>query len=638
MGTMLTRGPLIWSLLVCAAACNAERPLRLLTAPDSPATRPSAAVGPHPEAQFHVDMQKAVTYLASDELEGRMVGTSGVEKAADYIADAFSKLGLQTVPGLDGYFQPFKMTTRTEPDPAKTSLALGDRLLKLDEDYRPLRVSAEISAQGPPVFAGYGISDPDKHYDDYAAIDARGKFVLVMRYEPHTKDGKSRFAGRDEDWSVDATIPQKVKTAVVHGAVGVIFVNPPLHHDDDEKLIPFSRRYPFGAKVPIMQVTVDVADQLLRGTNPKGLAGLQTTIDETGKPTRATAPAVAVRTSFAIKRTEKQVENVVALLPGKGEHADEYVVIGAHYDHLGHGGPGSLAPWSHGIHHGADDNASGTSAVLELAERFVHLGPQPRSILFIAFTGEEKGLLGSGQFVNHPPVPLGKIVAMLNLDMVGRVRGDKLLIGGEHTADIFPKLIEKADAGLPLKLGEFGGGGGMGPSDHMSFAMHRIPVLFLFSGLHLDYHRPTDTADKINYRGMDEVVDFSQRLIEEMTTMPRQKYDAGYDGKGWLLEMAGPSSSPVGGRASMGAIPDYAQGEEARDGMRIGGIMPGSSADKVGLKAGDVVVDFDGTKVNNMMDYTAALGKAKPGQTVKLKLLRDGKPLEVEATLGKRSD
>lgn len=637
MRPILTRGLLIWSLLACAATCNADRPLRLLTAPESPATRPSTAVGPHPDPQFHVDLQKAVTYLASDELEGRLVGTPGIEKAANYIADTFSKVGLQTVPGLEGYFQPFKMTTRTEPDPEKTSLAFGEQQLKLDEDYQPLRVSAEGSAQGPLVFAGYGIADPEKHYDDYAAIDARGKFVLVMRYEPLTKDGKSRFAGHDDEWSPDATIPQKVKTAIDHGAVGVILVNPPLHHDDEEKLIPFSRRYPFGATVPVMQVTVDVADQLLRRTNPAGLAGLQATIDDSGKPATVPTPSITVRASFVIKRTQKQVENVAALLPGKGEHADEYVIVGAHYDHLGHGGPGSLAPWSHGIHHGADDNASGTSAILELAERFKHLGPQPRSIVFIAFTGEEEGLLGSEQFVNHPPVPLGKIVAMLNLDMVGRVRGDKLLIGGEHTASIFPKLIEKADAGLPLKLGEFGGGGGMGPSDHMSFAMHHIPVLFLFSGLHLDYHRPTDTADKINYRGMDEVVDFARRLVQEMTTMPRQKYDASYDGKG-LLQMAGPSSSPTGGRASMGAIPDYAQGEEAKDGMRIGGIMPGSPADKVGLKAGDVVIDFNGTRINNMMDYTAALGKAKPGQTVKLKLLRDGKPLEVEPTLAKRND
>ena len=637
MRTTLTRGLLFLSLLVCAGACNATRPLRLMTAPAGPATQPGIATGPHRDPQFHVDMRRAVTYLASDELEGRMVGTPGIQKAADYIADAFSKLDLQTFPGMDGYFQPFKMVTRVDPDNAKTSLIIAGRALKLGQDYTALRVSSEGSAIGPLAFAGYGITDAEHHYDDYANLDVKGKVVLVMRYEPITGDGKSRFATGNDEWSVDATIPQKVQTAVGHGAVGVILVNPPLHHEDDQGLIPFSRRYPFGATLPVMQVTVDVADALVRPLSGDGLRGLQAKLDATTAPASSVVPGATAKMAFAVKQTEKQVENVAALLPGTGPHADEYVVIGAHYDHLGHGGPGSLAPWSHGIHHGADDNASGTAAVMELADRFVHLGPQPRSLIFIAFTGEEEGLIGSEHFVAHPPVPLDKIVAMLNLDMVGRVSADKLLIGAEHTAPIFPDLLKKADQGLPLKLGEFGGGGGMGPSDHMSFALRRIPVLFLFSGLHLDYHRPTDTADKINYQGMAEVVDFAHRVIQQLTTMPRQKYDSAFDTKG-LMQLGGPSSSPHGGKASLGAIPDYSQGEDAKGGMRIGGIVPGSPAEQAGLKAGDIVTDFNGTRIENMMDYTAALGKAKPGTSVKLKVLRGAQRMEVQATLAKRKE
>jgi hypothetical protein len=278
--------------------------------------------------------------------------------------------------------------------------------------------------------------------------------------------------------------------------------------------------------------------------------------------------------------------------------------------------------------------------MMELADRFTHLGPQPRSIIFIAFTAEEEGLIGSQYFVSHPPVLLKDIVAMLNLDMVGRMQKEKLLIGGEGTADDFPKLVEQADKGLPLVLGEFGKGG-IGPSDHTSFALKKIPVLFFFTGLHLDYHRPTDTADKINYKGMEEVVDLGQRVVHAMTTMPREKYVGKYDASG-LLAMAGPSSqpsqNPSGSRASMGAIPDYSQGEDAKGGMRIGGITPGSPAEKAGLQQGDLITEFNGTKIDNMMDYTVALGQAKPGQAVAVKILREGKPLEVKATLAVRKD
>lgn len=600
-----------------------------------PSTMPAAVTGLQRDPQFHVSMHDVVYYLASDELEGRKVGTPGLQKAADYIAADFTRLGLKTVPGLDGYFQPFKMITRVDPDVSKTSLVIDQRPLKLGDDYSPLRVSAESGVQALVVFAGYGISDPTRHYDDYANLNAKGKIVLVMRFEPHNKDGKSRFAGKDDQWSTDATIPQKVQVAIDHGAVGVILVNPAIHHDD-EGLISFHSSFPFGSKVPLMQVTDAVADSMLSQGGQPDLKKLQTQIDADLKPDSAELKGLEVKMSFAVKRTEAQVENVAAMLPGNGPHADEYIIIGAHYDHLGHGGPGSLAPWSHGIHHGADDNASGTAAVLEMADRFVHLGPQPRTLIFIAFTGEEEGLIGSSYFVNHPPISLHDVIAMLNLDMVGRVSRQKLLLGGEGTASLFPDLVQKADEGNPLKLGEFGKGG-FGPSDHMSFAGKKIPVLFFFSGMHMDYHRPTDTADKINFKGMDEVVDLGVKLVEELTTMPRQQYDGKYDAQS-MMQMAGIGSqgSTHGGSASFGTIPDYSQPDDSKDGMRVGGVVPGSPADKLGIHEGDMMTEFNGTPIGNKMDYTMALGKARPGQTVKIKLTRVGKPIEVQATLAAR--
>lgn len=636
MQTLSTRKRLGSLLLSIGLACMAGW-LGAATNAPPPTTLPSAAVAPHRDPQFHVNMQQAVGYLASDELEGRRVGTPGLQKAADYIADAFSRLGLKTVPGFDGYFQPFKMITRVDPDAAKTSLAINDRQLKLGDDYIPLRASAEETARGPVVFAGYGISNPARRYDDYANIDAKGKIVLVMRFEPQDKEGKSRFGDKDNEWSVDATIPQKVRVATDHGAAGIILVDPPLHHAD-EGMISFRSSFPFGSKVPLMQVSDTVADVMLKDGGLPDVKTLESRIDPDLKPASAELKGVSVTMSFGIHRTEAQVENVAALLPGEGPHANEYVIIGAHYDHLGHGGPGSLAPWSHGIHHGADDNASGTAAMLELADRFAHLGPQPRSLIFIAFTGEEQGLIGSSYFVGHPPIPLKDVAAMLNLDMVGRVRNEKLLLGGEGTATAFPELVRKADEGLPLKLGEFEKGG-FGPSDHMSFARKKIPVLFFFSGLHMDYHRPTDTADKINYHGMDEVVDLGVKLIEELTTMPRQQYDGRYDAQS-MLHMAGigasGSGSTHGGSASFGTIPDYSQPDDSKDGMRVGGVVPGSPADKLGVKEGDLMLEFNGTPIGNKMDYTMALGKARPGQKVTIKLKHNGQPMEVQATLAAR--
>jgi len=634
MHSKTTHGTLIGSLLAAVLTCNAAL-LATLRA-EAPVPSSAVATAPHRDPAFHVDMKRSVEFLASDALEGRLIGTPGIERAADYVAGTFSKLGLQTLPGLDGYFQPFTTVTRVDPDPEKTQLIIDGRPLKLKDDFIPLRASDQSTVQGPVVFAGYGISDPDRHYDDYAHLDVKGKIVLVMRYEPHDQSGKSRFAG--DEWSPDATIMQKARAAEEHGAIGVILVNPPIHHSD-EGLIPFYRHDMFGAKAPLVQVTTAAAEAILRQAGAPELKALQTQIDSTLQPHSMPLKEMSVKVSVATVQVKKMIENVAAILPGKGPHADEYVVVGAHYDHLGHGGPGSLAPWSHGIHHGADDNASGTTVMMELADRFAHLGPQPRSIIFIAFTAEEEGLIGSQHFVSHCPVPLDKIVAMLNLDMVGRMKDHKLLIGRKGTATDFPGLVKQADSGIGLVLGQFGKGG-IGPSDHTSFALKRIPVLFFFTGLHMDYHRPSDTADKINYKGMDEVADMGERLVKEMATMPREKYNGSYDASG-LAGLAGPASDKSGpsmGRASMGAIPDYAQGEDAKGGMRIGGIMPGSPADKVGLKQGDVITHFNGEKIENMIDYTAALGKAKPGQTVKLSVTRDGKAMELSVTLTTRKE
>jgi len=582
-------------------------------------------------SSFHVDIKQAVQYLASDELEGRGVGSKGLVEAGDYIARAFAELGLKQLPGIDGYFQPFSMVTATAPDP-KCALALGEKAYKSGTDYAIASFSGESTFSSPLAFCGYGITSLEHGYDDYANTDVKGKVALVMRFEPHNESGTSRFA--KDDWSKEATLAQKVKQAADRGAVAVVLVNPPTYHLGDI-LLPFSRRFQGSkASIPVIQVKQSVADEWLTKGGAPDLKTLQARIDDAGKPAAISLGPVIVKGTTAIRRTEKTVRNVLAILPGRGPHADEFVVIGAHYDHLGHGGPGSLAPGSHAIFHGADDNASGAATLLALADHFAHCGPQQRTLLFAAWTAEEEGLIGSQHFVSDPPISLDRVAVDLNLDMVGRVRNNLLYIGGAGTAPIFDKLLEEADKGLPFQFKSFGRGG-YGPSDHMSFAMHKIPVLFFFSGMHVDYHRPTDTSDKINYQGMEEVEKLGEKLVTELAEMPRQNYVEVTDSGSAMSHMAGGAT-----RVTLGVVPDYSEGTEQTNtkGVRISGTVPGSPAAGAGLKAGDVLVQFGSDKLDTLYDLSDELAKAKPGDRVSLAVMRDGKRLELNATLAAKSE
>ena len=605
---------------------------------DAPATQPAGAVAPAAAPTTVVDLRKTVEFLASDALEGRASGSSGNDMAAGFIAGVFTRLNLEHPAGWNSYFQPFKITSSTTVD-SGTTLSHGGgsdwsaslkRSLALQKDFQPLSFSSEGAFDAPVVFAGYGVSDKERKYDDYADLDVKGKVVLAMRFEPHDKDGNSAFTKEKDDFSPNAAIPLKAKHAQDHGALALVLVNPPNYFEGDE-ITPFARQMQFDrAGIPVIQVKQPVAEAMLAAAKLPKLSALQSSIDSALAPQSKPLEGVNVAAQVKLKREEKDVRNVAAVLPGKGPHADEYIVVGAHYDHLGHGGRGSLSPFSKDIHHGADDNASGTSAMLKLAERFAEAGPQDRSILFIAFTGEEVGLLGSAHFVKHPPVPLEKIAAMVNFDMVGRVRENKLQIGGSGTAAGFEKMLQDAASGSPLKL-NLNSKGGMGPSDHMSFAIQKVPVLFFFSGLHLDYHRPTDTADKVNYEGLADVVDLGQKVVAAIAKAPKDAYVGTFDSSGM---MGGGPSGSGGTRVSLGVVPDYS-GEETK-GVLISGTSAGSAAEKAGLKGGDVLVKFDDMALNNLNDLTIALNKSKPGQTVTIKLMRGGAEQEVKATLTER--
>jgi Peptidase family M28/PDZ domain len=357
---------------------------------------------------------------------------------------------------------------------------------------------------------------------------------------------------------------------------------------------------------------------------------VQDQINGSTKPASFAFPATQrLGLAVDIDTLHASVNNVLAYLPGK---TDEYVIVGAHYDHLGYGNADSLAPSQIGqIHPGADDNASGTSGVLELARIFAPLkGQLARGILFMSFAGEELGLLGSAHWTQQPTLPLGKAVAMINMDMIGRIRGEKVYVGGVGTGSTFRSILAADEKNSPFHF-EYSAGG-YAASDHTSFVARKIPVLFFFSGLHSDYHKPSDTWEKINAAEAARLLDFIAGVITQLDTAaerPRFITVAAEDPHSGVTNTGG-----GGGYGPwFGSIPDFGQSE---NGVRFSDIQPGSPAAKAGLKAGDVLVDFGGKPIRNLYDFTDALQRSKVGEVVNVTVLRDGKPLKASVTLAQR--
>jgi hypothetical protein len=574
-------------------------------------------------------IRRSIEYLASDDMEGRGPGTAGLDAASNYIAAYFKALGLQPPPGQISYFQPFHYITVNGVDP-KTNLKTADKSWKPTDDFNPLAISAEKDFQGPITFVGYGITaDKDKdgkpiNYNDYAGFDLHGKVALALRFEPVDSSGKSRLS--PDGWSDHAALVEKAKLAAEHGATALLIVHPPTAHGP-EMLASISRR--FGerpAPIPVIHIKQYIAEHLLKSAGAGDLQTHQASIDNTFTPKSFALNNVTISGGVALNRSNFELNNVQAFLPAKGKRAREFIVIGAHYDHLGRGGQGSLAQYSGQIHHGADDNASGTAALMELARLLSAGPPLQRSILFIAFSGEEEGLLGSQHWVAEPPIPLKQVVAMLNMDMVGRVKNNALLVGGTGTAAPFDDILQHIDEQSPLEF-KSTWRNGIAPSDNTSFVAREIPVLFFFSGTHADYHRPTDTADKINYTSEAEVINVAAKVITELSSRDDLQFTK--------VPTTGPTTSITdptlrSGGASLGVIPDYS-GDEVK-GVKITGTTPNSAAAKAGLQPNDILIQFDTKRIETLYDLTDALNAATPGKTIKLQILRNGQTLTVEAT------
>ncbi|HLJ49694.1 MAG TPA: M28 family peptidase [Bryobacteraceae bacterium] len=574
-----------------------------------------------------------VKYLASEKMRGRASGSPELEQAAAYIADHFRDLHLKPLNG-DSYFQDFPVTTSAHLGP-HTSMTLFDakqkKVLKLQQDFVPLNLSSEGQITSTVVFAGYGITAPEYNYDDYSGIDVKDKVVIVLRHEPQEFDEKSVFEGKV--YTAHSQIFAKAVNAKMHGAKAILFVNDTAaHRSDDDTLEKFGTTAgPMNAGIGFVQVKADVVSRWFKEAG-KDFTAVQSAIDKDLKPQSFALPAdLRVALDLDVRREVKTVHNVAAYLPGE---TDEYVILGAHYDHLGLGEQFSLAPSMAGtVHPGADDNASGTAGVLELAHQLSGEPKHKRGVLFLTFAGEELGLLGSSYYVNHPELPLEKAVAMINMDMIGRVRDDRVYVGGSGTGTTFQPMLKELNGHYHFQT-DLSEQAGYGSSDHTSFTTKQVPVLFFFSGLHADYHKPSDTWDKIDSNEAVKLLSMVDGIIDRLADDPgRPQFVRVVDPHAEKADENAHSGKVSGYGPDFGSIPDFA---EIPNGVRFADIRPGSPAAKAGLKGGDILVEFDGKPIQNLYDFTYALRAKKPGQEVLVKVVRAGQTIEAKVLLTER--
>ena len=582
-----------------------------------------------------VRFQAHIDYLASDELGGRGVGSEGIELAADYIARQFAAAGVEPA-GDDGtFFQTFNMALRRElTDEAALSFGSDGSTevsapRTLGTDFAPLSFSSDDEFDGDVVFCGYGISaQQDKAYDDFVHVDLSGKVALMLRREP------ASWADENGNPTPHAMFRNKVYNAKDRNAVAVLFVNPDPTDGESDILIEFDGSQPDAYGIPAMQITRELANEVLAAGGLQSLNDLQRRLD-TGS--MASAPLEGVRASgkSGLKKTTAPTRNVVGLVRGKGTLADEYVVIGAHYDHLGIRKPmmrvfkqGKLVREDRppAIHNGADDNASGTSGLIEIARLFAGEPAPDRSILFIAFTAEESGLHGSKYFVDHPIAPIDRMVAMLNMDMIGRLDADDSVeVFGVDTGDSFRRSVESTARRLGLKIAASPDAGGR--SDHAAFVRSEIPSLHFFSGQHSDYHKPSDDSEKINADGGARIAALVHRVARRIAdTNARPVFQQVRANKG--EEEAGGTPTY---RVVMGLAPGY--GDDGKPGMPVDAVNPDGPADLAGMKPGDRIIRIAEKDVANIYDYMGATRNNSPGDVVEVVVLRGDKEVTLQVTL-----
>ncbi len=554
------------------------------------------------------ELQAQVKYLSSDSLKGRMTGTTGDSLAAEFIKAELESYGFIPLTG-DG-LQRFKVTKRIVAG-KENSLVTNDINYVVEKDFTPLAFSSNASLDAEVIFVGYGfnINADSLKWNDYQGIEVKGKWVLILRADPETDDNQSPFI----PFSADR---DKALLAKDMGAAGVLMVSGPIY-DPEDKFDPLSTEG-FSVDIPVHRIKREVADLILSKSR-NNIAALEKKLNNTRKPLNFSTGITVNSTAQIIKETSN-TRNVAMVLQGEDEQLKgEFIVIGAHFDHLGLGGPGSSsrAVDTVGVHHGADDNASGVAMMLELAEKFaLTKGSHKRSIVCVAFSGEEEGLLGSKHFVEEPGIDLSKVNAMINLDMVGRLNETNTLqVSGVGTATGFKELIfSKSDTSvIKLVLSPEG----YGPSDHSSFYGKNIPVLFYSTGAHLDYHTPDDTYDKVSYEGMVKISSLVYNIANELASSESRLQFMESGPKAEISRAARRKG------VTLGIMPDFAGA--IKNGLRADFVTPGKPGAVGGMKKGDIITAIETKPVNNIQDYMFRMGQLKHGQTISVEVLRNGK-------------
>ena len=581
------------------------------------------------------DLHTLVAQLASDEFEGRLSGSRGAELASDYIATQMKRIGLQPVGTNQDYFQNYEFNAGARVVTNDNRLVVtptnGAAVeFTVEKDFRPLAFSASAEVEGEVVFVGYGLTVPGKPgegYDSYAGLDVSNRIALVLRYVPEQVEAKRRA-----ELNRYAGVRYKAMHAREHGAKGVLFVTGPSSPNAGELLKMTSDSSLAGSAIPIASASSNVVAALFAGSG-RELAKLQADLDIENPHAESGAVLTNVRVKLAtgVEHIRKNDRNVLGMIPPATGSANtgtpEYIMVGAHYDHLGRGETGAMnRKGEEGmIHYGADDNASGVATILELADAFAaerakNPAAFPRGLIFAAWAGEEIGIIGSSRFAEQPLLPLTNVAAYLNFDMVGRLRENKLTLQGIGSSPVWTKLIEKRNvaAGFQLTLQE----DPYLPTDTTALYPKGVPVLEFFTGSHDDYHRPTDKPDTLNYEGTERIAKLARGILLDLEKAERPAYaqvarkDSGGGGRETL-------------RAYLGTIPDYAAEVQ---GVKLSGVRAGGPADKAGLKGGDVIVEFAGTKIANVYDYTYAMDAVKIGKPVAVVVQRNGERVNLTVT------
>ena len=592
-------------LLACAAA--------------RPAPPPSAEAAIRPD-----DLAADVAWLADPERTGRGVGTPGNQAAERWLAARMEAMGLRPA-GSEGFLQPFEAPVEAVLR-GENALSLAGAALQTGKDWQPFTFSSSGTAEGDLVWAGYGITAPELEWDDYAGLDVKGKVVLVAAHFPREDDPDSPF--RDPRAYAHGEWRAKAVNARDHGAAALLGVRDDWHHPGADDLPAWKGAVASPAGIPMARVTL--AALARAGVDVPALAR-EVAAERKPRPQPLQA---AVRLAVGVEQRRERTANVLGLLPGTDPGlAGECVVVGAHFDHLGYGGETAMNPEDTGkVHPGADDNASGTAAMLSVARAFAAAGPPRRTVVFAAFSGEELGVLGSSLLVQSPPpaCPVERLQLMVNLDMVGRPKEGKVFVEGAGSARGLRQVVEALpgrEPALPLRIAF--GGDGYGPSDQTPFLARGVPVLYLHTGAHGDYHRVSDTADKIDPQGLSAVARLGFRAVFDASQRP-DRLEA--------VRTPARDPRPGGGErgygAYLGTIPDFA--ERAEPGVLVSAVRPGSPAEEAGLAAGDVVTGVGRVEVRTLADLGVALRSHRPGDVVEVRFQRGAEARRVQATLGER--